>query len=40
MPVRLKPVALWSRAKHSITEPLRSLVTVVISGILFYLNKQ
>ena len=23
-PVRLKPAALWSRVKHSTTEPLRS----------------
>ena len=25
MPVRLEPAALWSRVKHSTTEPLRSL---------------
>ena len=24
MPVRLEPAALWSRVKHSTTEPLRS----------------
>ena len=24
-PVRLEPAALWSRVKHSTTEPLRSL---------------
>ena len=28
-PVRLEPAALWSRVKHSTTEPLRSLRMVV-----------
>ena len=30
MPVRLEPAAHRSRVKHSTTEPLRSLVIVVI----------
>ena len=29
-PVRLEPAASWSRVKHSTTEPLRSLVEVVV----------
>ena len=28
-PVRLEPAALWSRVKHSTTEPLRSLLADV-----------
>ena len=30
-PVRLEPAALWSRVKHTTTEPLRSLKQVIIS---------
>ena len=29
-PVRLEPAALRSRVKHSTTEPLRSLIKIVI----------
>ena len=32
-PVRLKPVASWSRVKHSTTEPLRSHLYVAISDV-------
>ena len=28
MPVKLEPAALWSRVKHSTTEPLRSLTVL------------
>ena len=33
-PVRLEPAALWSGVKHSTTEPLRSLFTLGLYGLI------
>ena len=36
MPVRLEPAALWSRVRHSTTEPLRSLSYIVMQRWCYY----
>ena len=38
-PVRLKPAAPQSRVKHSTTEPLRSLVDLVVSIFSLFIYK-